>query len=367
MKQKTLFIIYHDLGIGGVQTKIIDIINYAENIQPHMKIVLILRKKVPTDRRGGVSNAHVSINYYSDAWFHGLKFCFPVYVLLTAIKHRPTSILTFSYIPTVCAAIIKLFFGNSIRVVISEDWSQMNELSWELGQRFSFFRKILFSIAYTSADAICCVNKTIAGVLTQKFHLPENKIHLVDNWASHIENHLPSEKRSIDLIFTGRLEKVKNILFLCKVVEKLKRTMPRILLCIVGEGSEKKLLQNYVTNHNLTSSVVILPFTPHVYPYLVRSKIFILSSVSEGLPMSALEAMACGTPVLCRRFPSSEEFIVPGINGFLYRSQKECISHIMNLLHNARMYKRMSCGAYLYAKQNRTVRNIKQYFYHLYG
>ena len=73
----------------------------------------------------------------------------------------------------------------------------------------------------------------------------------------------------------GRLEKQKNITYLIDVFEKYHQANPKSCLMIVGTGSKKDLLQNYVEDKNLQSSVIFTGEVDNTRDYLSAFDIFL--------------------------------------------------------------------------------------------
>jgi glycosyltransferase involved in cell wall biosynthesis len=125
------------------------------------------------------------------------------------------------------------------------------------------------------------------------------------------------DDKSLKIINIGRLTKQKNQIDLLKTIKLLKNIIP-IKLLIIGNGSEKKKLTNYIKTNKLKSNIKIIPFQKNPYPYIKKSNIFILSSLYEGLPNVLLEAVFL--KVLCVSYnckTGPREILKNGRGGFL--------------------------------------------------
>lgn len=110
---------------------------------------------------------------------------------------------------------------------------------------------------------------------------------------------LPCEKRIF--ISTGLIIFRKNPELICKVFQRLGKDN---ILLFLGEGN---LLNELKANYE-NSRIKFLGRKTNVHEYLQASDYFVSSSLSEGLPNSVLEALACGIPVLLSDIPSHLEF-----------------------------------------------------------
>ncbi len=101
---------------------------------------------------------------------------------------------------------------------------------------------------------------------------------------------------AIVLTSVGRLERVKNHALLLQAFAAVKD--PRAQLVMIGDGSLKFQLMAYAKEHKLEDRVHILGPRSDVPLALAASDIFVLSSLWEGSPLSVMEAMAAGLPVI---------------------------------------------------------------------
>ncbi|MEW6551041.1 MAG: glycosyltransferase family 4 protein [Campylobacterota bacterium] len=162
------------------------------------------------------------------------------------------------------------------------------------------------------------------------------KYNFVKN-VSIIENPLFikdfSEKIQIKNYFlaVGRLDRVKGFDMLIEAYSKLNTSWE---LKIVGEGKERKALQEQIDRLDLANKVELLGRKNDVGKYYYEAGIFILSSRMEGYPNALVEAMACGCPCIsfdCKTGPSS--IIKNNINGILIENENiDELSKAMNEL-----------------------------------
>ncbi len=106
---------------------------------------------------------------------------------------------------------------------------------------------------------------------------------------------------SFDFINVAGLRPQKNQRLLLRAFERVLRRHPESRLCIVGDGTERQALEKLAGELGICDSVKfvgLLTEKAKVRELLWESKTFILSSDYEGLPLSAIEAMACGLPVI---------------------------------------------------------------------
>jgi glycosyltransferase involved in cell wall biosynthesis len=159
---------------------------------------------------------------------------------------------------------------------------------------------------------------------------------------------LSHEEKKFDIIFFGRLIKEKNLDVLIKAIFQLRKKIPNVKVAIIGEGPERKKLENLAKKLKLRKNIKFLGFFENqedVFSIMKSSKIFVLPSTREGFGIVALEANACGLPVITpeHEMNASSELIKNGRNGFKGKlSEKFLVEKIIFLLENEHLRKKMS-------------------------
>ncbi|MCX7825620.1 MAG: glycosyltransferase, partial [Verrucomicrobiae bacterium] len=112
-------------------------------------------------------------------------------------------------------------------------------------------------------------------------------------------------------------EKCHDVL-LRSVAELRRRAMP-VRLLLIGAGPSANRLRRMARQLGLGERVRFLGHQPQaaLAQYLAASDVFVLASLAEGLPVSILEAMACGTAVIASDVDGTPDIITDGENGFL--------------------------------------------------
>ena len=134
--------------------------------------------------------------------------------------------------------------------------------------------------------------------------------------------HLPTVTPSpcFVMLAVGRLHPVKNHAFLLKACSLLKERGLDFICLIAGEGPERPNLQREVQKLDLKREVKLLGHVAHealkqLYPIV---DLVVLTSHSEGIPLTLMEAMACERLVLAPGITGIPELVIDGETGFLY-------------------------------------------------
>lgn len=96
----------------------------------------------------------------------------------------------------------------------------------------------------------------------------------------------------------GRLSREKGFDLLIPAFAQLRNAMPRARLIIVGEGKERAALEALVSEYKLTDAVDLPGYFQNVPALMARADLLCMPSRTEGLPITLLEAMAIGLPVM---------------------------------------------------------------------
>ncbi len=150
-----------------------------------------------------------------------------------------------------------------------------------------------------------------------------------------------------DLIFAGRLVPIKRVDTFLESVRVLKETRSDISAVVVGDGPLAQELQNLSVEKGLSGNVHFAGFQADTAPWFRQARIFILTSISEGLSLAMMEAMACGLPAVVPATGDLGDLVTDGVNGYLIRGADPLIiaDRIGGLLDDEQMLNRFSRSA----------------------
>jgi glycosyltransferase involved in cell wall biosynthesis len=200
----------------------------------------------------------------------------------------------------------------------------------------------LSKLIYNSAHKIVCVSKTIESDIIEKYRL-KNTIT--------IYNPIPDNSIQQDdikdlpqnfFIYFGRLEeKQKNLSLMLESFKVSKIYEKDFKLILIGDGKSKSFLEQKIIDLNLSKFVEIKPFSSHVLSYVKMAKASVLTSNFEGFPMSIIESLSVGIPVISVDCPTGpNEIIINEFNGLLVENNNK------NQIANA--FKRFTLDEELY-------------------
>lgn len=245
------------------------------------------------------------INYY-------LRFFFGKKIFLSLIKNnwRPDLIHVHSFLSGHLPVWIKNNFN--INYIITEHNS---------GFYFNYFKKHDIKIAYklySNSISNYAVSYSFTDYLNANFNSLNNKFKYFPNIIDvNLFNLIEDTSKDYDFINVGNLNKNKNHLLLIKSFVKAFPEPSSKKLIIIGNGTEKKLLNKFIISNNLTSRVLLKGSVARekISYFLNSSNFFISTSLHETFGVSIIEAMSCGLPVIST-FSGGPESIIVNNNNF---------------------------------------------------
>jgi len=128
--------------------------------------------------------------------------------------------------------------------------------------------------------------------------------------------HQPGQQR---LLYVGRLAAAKGIPLLLESVARLAPRFPQLRLTVVGDGGDRPALEQMASQLKLTDMVDFVGYQSQaaVRQYLQHTDVFVLPSFAEGVPVSLMEAMAAGVPVVTTQIAGISELVTDGASGYL--------------------------------------------------
>ena len=180
----------------------------------------------------------------------------------------------------------------------------------------SSIAKKVFARVYRFANKVICVSESVKNHLVKTGEISEEKGIVIYNPVSFPSKQEFEKSEKFNIVYIGRLEKVKNVETLVKAFSKIQNN--KIQLTIVGDGREMDNLQNLVNELKITEAVLFEGFQNNIGKYLSAADLYVLPSYSEGFGIAAVEAMFLKVPVLATNVGGIPEFIKDGENGWLF-------------------------------------------------
>jgi len=269
-------------------------------------------------------------------------------------------------------------YGCKLRNRVKLVYTEHSE--WEvnrIGRKWVLFSKYIMS----KADNIICVNEKMVSAMRNKFNLGFHKVDSINNGVQefceldedskrHIRKELGLEDNFRTIGMVANFRKVKNHEFMIDAFANLLNKYQDVRLLLIGQGfkndpenteSEIKVLVN---KKNMKKSVLFLGFRDDVHRILSIVDIFCLVSHKEGTPISLIEAMGAGIPVVGTDVEGIRDIITHKNNGFLVDpgQPQDLTDCLYNLLMDDELRFNLGLRGRQFALENYSLKNcISQY------
>lgn len=176
------------------------------------------------------------------------------------------------------------------------------------------------------------VRKSVGEV----YGLSENVIPAIYNGID-LSRCIPKEKYEKGAKFTilhiGRFMEVKNHEILIRAFAKLASKYNDVRLQLIGEGKLFCKMKELVENLHIADKVEFVGSQPDVYTYLHNASIFCLPSKYEGMPMTLIEAMGTGLPIIASNVGGIPDMLVDKESALLIQPRENELEKAMELLY----------------------------------
>jgi len=153
------------------------------------------------------------------------------------------------------------------------------------------------------ANLIFVMNPSTKGSLISH-RVEESKILLTNNGVDKITSTADLKTPVFEACFVGRLEKDKGVFDLVAIWKDVSALIPTAKLAIIGDGSEKNHLIDLIKKEQLQERITLCGYLgDERFEIMRKSKLFLLPSYLEAWPITIVEAMSCGLPVIVYDLP----------------------------------------------------------------
>ena len=165
-------------------------------------------------------------------------------------------------------------------------------------------------VCHASSEFISISMSAANWLFTQNVLNDKNRLHYLTNGITpkkycycskkrkQIRNELRIDDDIILIGHVGALKKVKNQRFLIEIFRKLVKVKHNYELVLVGEGEERKYLEQQIKEYKLGGKVRLMGARSDVKDLMQAFDVLVFPSFFEGVPMTLLEAQCCGMPIV---------------------------------------------------------------------
>lgn len=273
-------------------------------------------------------------------WSLFLSELYRVFALISlCIREKPDLIYAIYFVPHgIYAAIIGLLFGIPvIQELIGTDRPKV--------AKSKFFQNLLTNSARIGVRGASSIEQLVSlGIPREKIFVP-TAVNVLDFSLFRPT----SSPKTFDLIYCGRMDKNKQVDLIINAVAQLRKRLPEIRAVLVGDGPERDNLESLSRQQNLENAIVFTGNLPYneIPRFLNQSRIFVMASAFEGLPVAMIEALSCCLPVIVPDIGDISDVAVDCFNALLVRGNKasDYSKTYFDLLTNQDLYNKLAEGA----------------------
>lgn len=357
--KKITFLMLH-LGIGGIETSTI---NTANALCKKYDIELVSLYNLKNNQLNKINknikvkflyngepnkeefNAFLKDKKYFKVLKEGIKSLYILIIkklfIIKAILNCKSDVIVSTRVEF---SVLLSKFGARKKIKIAQEHHHHNDNKKYIGN---------LSYRYNNINYLFALTKTLEQDYRNflKYNR-ETEIILMPNMIKSKFDKITDLKEN-NLIFVGRMHECKKVDDLINIFYKL--NIDDSKLFIIGDGEKFNDIKNLVNDLKLQKKVELLGFLDQnkISKYLVKSKLFCMTSTTEGLPMVLLEAMSHGVPCIAYETKSGVKDVIDNNeNGFIIynRNEDEYINKIKSLINNKKLLKNMSKNALAKAK-----------------
>ncbi|WP_243373862.1 glycosyltransferase [Geotalea sp. SG265] len=233
-------------------------------------------------------------------------------------RHRPHIIHTHGYKTNILGLLFARLFGAATVSTVHGWLHAERVITRMLGQMNMLCLRHFSSVIAVSDEIRLGLEK--GGIPPKRIRVLKNiptlsQTSIVDREAVKKKLGIPAGAKVIG--FVGRLERVKGIAQFIQAALALISEGESVHFVVIGDGSERAAMEGLVSAHGAASNIRFLGFLTDPVEIFSSLDVYVLSSLSEGIPLTLLEAMNMGVPVIATAVGGVPEVVKDGVNGIL--------------------------------------------------
>jgi glycosyltransferase involved in cell wall biosynthesis len=267
-------------------------------------------------------------------------------------RERVSLIHAHQYTPFFYGLLARLFHRCSPVLFTEHGRHQPDHPRWK--------RRLANRLLLERRDRVVGVGAAVRQALIDNEGIPGNRVEVVyngidpDRCAARLGEREAARRElglggdDLAVLQVARLDYLKDHATAVRTIGRVAGRCPSVCLLLAGEGPEREAIRAQVERLGLTNQVRFLGLRQDVPRLLAAADLFLLTSISEGIPLTLIEAMAAGLPVVSTRVGGTGEVVIDGETGLLTppRDDAALAEAVLRLAQMPGLRRRMGqCGA----------------------
>jgi sugar transferase (PEP-CTERM/EpsH1 system associated) len=218
-------------------------------------------------------------------------------------------------------------------------------------------RAIVNRLLLKRCDRLFGCGAAVRQALIDNEGLPESRVEVIYNGVDlkALSKPTPGARESIRAEFgyssadfvtvqVARLHELKDHQTALRAVDEARHKIPGLRLLLAGDGDQRSAIEQTIRERGLEQTVTLAGTRKDIADLLSASDVFLLSSISEGIPLTVIEAMAARRPVVSTAVGGLPELIEHGVSGMLAPSgdASSLAASMVQLYQNANLRNQMA-------------------------
>jgi glycosyltransferase involved in cell wall biosynthesis len=176
-------------------------------------------------------------------------------------------------------------------------------------------------------------------------------------------------RESKKIIFIGRLFPNKGIHYLVEAAPTILAKHPATEFIVIGRGPMETELRELIRRLNVEHAFKFLGIVPSASEIMRECDIFVRPSLTEGMPLTVLEAMACGLPIVASKIPGTCEIVKDGETGTLIEpgNVRQLSEAVIRLIEDKNYGEKIRANAYEFVKNHYSWDRIAKEYLKIYN
>lgn len=180
------------------------------------------------------------------------------------------------------------------------------------------------------------LSEEVQKTIVEEYHIDSRNIPVIFNGIDLSKCIVKTNYEvndNFNILHIGRFSEQKNHIGLIEAFSIFVKEHPNTILSLIGDGEKKEEIQQLVKEKGISDHVKFLGIQNNVYSYLNNADVFILPSIYEGVPMTLIEAMGTGLPIIATAVGGVPDMLRNDEEGLIVNCNVKEIADAMDSLY----------------------------------
>lgn len=314
---KKIMCLIPDLNLGGAEIMVENLANKLRNQGYDIVVVSLYSKKTVISKR--LISKNIQVIYCDKKKGFDIRLIYRLYKLFSLKKPD----VVHSHLYAMPYGVLAAFLAK-VPLKIHTIHSMATK---EVGARKRKINKFLYKFLGVIPVSI---SPQVKESVIKEYNISDENVIMIYNGID-INNCMKKEDYSIhgdnfNILHVGNFKEAKNHIGLVEGYKIVFDKNPNVVLHLIGSGELEQKIKEKVKLLGLESNIIFHGMQANVYSFLEQADLFVLPSLWEGMPISLIEAMSFGLPIVATNVGGIPDMIRNNISGLLVETESNKIS-----------------------------------------